>query len=123
MQSINIIFFQFFTENGVSCFGEVLYYFRCKRQDTVLTLAVLSVYSNPDPELLTVSHGTLISCNYLGDRSLQVIDVYRIQSVVSMVPHKLERHRVEDHYHFLVERPGLDVVRLGGENNYVSLIT
>lgn len=107
-------FFQFFSENGVGHFGEVLYYFRCKRQDTVLTLAVLSVYSDPDPELLTASHGAFISCNYLGDSSLQVIDVYRIQSVVSMVPHRLEKHRVEDNYHFLVERPGLDVVRLGG---------
>ena len=106
--------FQFITENGVYCFGEVLYYFRCKRQDTVLNLTVLSVYSDPDPELLTASHGTLISCNHLGDSSLQVIDVYCIQSIVSMVPHKLERHRVEDNYHFLVERPGLDVVRLGG---------
>src|SRR6267378_816740 len=32
-------------------------------------------YSDPDPELLTASHGTLISCNYFGDSSLQVIDV------------------------------------------------
>jgi hypothetical protein len=37
-----------------------------------------------------------------------------------MVPHKLERHRVEDHYHFLVERPGLDVVRLGGGEDNLS---
>jgi hypothetical protein len=31
-----------------------------------------------------------------------------------MVPHKLEKHRGEDDYHFMVERPGLDVVCLGG---------
>ena len=45
---------------------------------------------------------------------MQVIDVSRIQSVVAMVPHKLEKHGAEEKYHFLVERPGLDVVRLGG---------
>ena len=83
-------------------------------QNTVLPLAVISVYSEPDPELLIASHGTLISCNYLGDSSLQVIDVSCIQSVVAMVPHKLEKHRGEDDYRFMVERPGLDVVRLGG---------
>lgn len=84
----------------------------------MLSLAVLSVYSAPDPELLAASHGTLIYCDYLGDTSLQVIDVNRIQSVVSMIPYKLKGHRIDGHYHFLVERPGLDVVRLGdGDDN------
>ena len=31
-----------------------------------------------------------------------------------MVPHKLEKHRDGEKHYFLVERPGLDVVRLGG---------
>jgi len=76
------------------------------------------VYSEPDPELLAASHGTLIYCDYLGDTSLQVIDVNHIQSVVSMIPYKLKGHRIDGHYHFLVERPGLDVVRLGdGDDN------
>ena len=101
-------------ENGDGRFGEVLYYFRCKRQDTILSLAVLSVYSEPDPGLLAASHGTLIRCDYLGDTSLQVIDVDHIQSVVSMIPYKLNGHCVDGNYHFLVERPGLDMVRLGG---------
>lgn len=36
-----------------------------------------------------------------------------------MVPHKLERHGVEEEHYFLVERPGLDVVRLAGiEENF-----
>lgn len=95
-------------------FGEVLYYFRCKRQNSVLSLAVLSVYSKPDPKLLEASHGTFISCKYLGDDLIQIIDVSRIKSVVAMVPHKLEQYRVGEEHFFLVERPGLDVVRLGG---------
>lgn len=98
----------------MTCFGEVLYYFRCKRENSVISLAVLSVYSKPDPELLAASHGTVISCRYLGDESVQVIDVSCIQSVVAMIPHRLEKHRVEEQYHYLVERPGLDVVCLGG---------
>ncbi|KAF8147192.1 hypothetical protein B0H34DRAFT_666950, partial [Crassisporium funariophilum] len=101
-------------------FGEVLYYFRCKRQDSVLTLAIISVYSDPNPELLTASHGTFIYCNYIGDASLQVISVDCIQSVVSMVPHRLEGYRVDGDYHYLVERPGLDVVRLGGGEDRLS---
>lgn len=31
-----------------------------------------------------------------------------------MIPHKLDKHRVDEEFFFLVERPGLDVVRLGG---------
>ena len=37
-----------------------------------------------------------------------------IQSVVSMIPYKLNGHCVHGNYHFLVERPGLGMVRLGG---------
>jgi len=44
----------------------------------------------------------------------------RIQSVVAMVPHKLEKHGVEEQYYFLVEGPGLDVVRLGGSEENIS---
>ncbi|KJA13103.1 hypothetical protein HYPSUDRAFT_151950 [Hypholoma sublateritium FD-334 SS-4] len=85
-----------------------------KRQNTVLPLAVISAYSEPDPELLEASHGTFISCAYLGDNSVRIIDISCIQSVVAMVPHTLERHGVDEKHYFLVERPGLDVVCLGG---------
>ena len=78
------------------------------------------MYSEPDPELLAASHGTLIYCDYLGDTSLQVIDIDRIQSVVSMIPYKLKGRRVDGNYHFLVERPGLDMVRLGGGGDNLS---
>lgn len=80
---------------------------------------MLSTYSEPDPELLAASHGTFISCEFLGDKALQVINVSQIQAVVAMIPHKLEKHSVDKEYYFLVERPGLDVVCLGGsEENY-----
>ncbi|KJA14339.1 hypothetical protein HYPSUDRAFT_150548 [Hypholoma sublateritium FD-334 SS-4] len=106
---------KFTADDGSTRFGEVLYYFRCRRQHAILPLAILSVYSEPDLDLLTASHGTVISCKHLrGDSAIQVIDVFCIQSVIAMVPHKLEKHGVEEQYYFLVERPGLDVVRLGG---------
>ncbi len=35
-----------------------------------------------------------------------------------MVPYRLDEHGPEERYYFLVERPGLDIVRLGdGEAN------
>ena len=61
-----------------------------------------------------LSHGTFISCAYLGDNSVRIIDISCIQSVVAMVPHTLEKHGVDEKHYFLVERPGLDVVCLGG---------
>ena len=72
------------------------------------------MYSKPNPELLATSNGTLICCDYLGDTSLQVIEVDHIQSVVLMIPYKLNGHHVDSNYYFLVERPGLDMVQLGG---------
>ncbi|KJA25532.1 hypothetical protein HYPSUDRAFT_134597 [Hypholoma sublateritium FD-334 SS-4] len=105
---------KFTTDSGIAGFGEVLYYFRCKHHSNILSLAVLAAYSEPDVELLAASHGTFISCKHLGDDKVHVIDVFRIQSVVAMVPHMLEKHSEEDRFYFLVERPGLDVVRLGG---------
>ena len=105
--------------NGIAGFGEVLYYFRCKRQGVVFSLAVLAAYSEPDVDLLAASHGTFISCKYLGD-DVQVIDISQIQSVVAMVPHRLEKHNEQDQYYFLVERPGLDVVYLGGGEENLS---
>ncbi|KAF9470601.1 hypothetical protein BDN70DRAFT_939565 [Pholiota conissans] len=97
--------------------GEVYYYFRCRIHGQEKVLAVVSKYSEPDSDLLAVSHGTFLSCQYSGDGALVVIDVSCIESVVAMVPHNHTRpHSIPDtnlHF-FLVERPGLDIWRLGG---------
>jgi hypothetical protein len=50
---------------------------------------------------------------------VKVIDVSHIQSVVAMIPHKLEKHQVKEQYYFLVERPRLDVVHPGGSKENV----
>lgn len=78
-----------------------------------MTLAVISVYSEPNPDLLTVSHGTFASCQYFGDDALVVVDVSCIESVVAMVPHNPLHSKDSELHFFLVERPGLDIANLG----------
>lgn len=95
-------------------FGEVQYYFRCRIQANISTLAVISVYSEPDPNLFKESAGTIVACQYLGDSSLIVVDFASIISVVGMVPHDFTGLNVDEDWRFVVEKPGLDILRLGG---------
>lgn len=81
-----------------------------------MTLAVISLYSEPNPDLLTVSHGTFASCQYFGDDALVVVDVSCIESVVAMVPHNPPHSKDSELHFFLVERPGLDIAKLGTRN-------
>ncbi|KAJ8580934.1 hypothetical protein M405DRAFT_887586 [Rhizopogon salebrosus TDB-379] len=61
-------------------------------------VAMVSVYSHPDPELLQRSTQTVWSCKHEGDQALQLVGVKSIQSVVAMIPHrhKLPSGVVED---------------------------
>jgi hypothetical protein len=95
-------------------FGEVHFYFRCRsRQGQQLNLAIVSMYSEPNPDLLNASNGTLVSCQYFGDDTLVVIDISCIESVVAMVPHIPPHSLADSELHFfLVERPGLDIANL-----------
>lgn len=78
-----------------------------------MALAVVSTYSEPCPDLLSVSHGTFVSCQHFGDNALVVVDVSCIESVVAMVPHTPPHSLDSESHFFLIERPGLDVVNLG----------
>ncbi len=49
-------------------------------------LALVSVYSNPDRQILEESFGTSYTCQYQGDNALKVIDVKSIQALVAMIP-------------------------------------
>ena len=77
-----------------------------------MTLAVVSSYSEPHADLITASHGAFVSCQYLGDDALVVIEVSCIESVVAMVPHSPPHSMDLESHFFLVERPGLDIVNL-----------
>ena len=78
-----------------------------------MVLAIVSEYSEPDPDLFATSHGALISCQHFRDDTLVAINVQCVKSVVAMVPHYLPHFIESDHHFFLVERPGLDIVALG----------
>ena len=56
-------------------------------QDHKVALALVSLFSDPDPTLLRLSVNTLWSCEYQGDAALRFIDIRSIQAVVAMVPH------------------------------------
>lgn len=73
------------------------------------TIAMISLYSIPDPVLIERSSGALVVCGYEGDPCLVVLDVKAIQSVVAMVPFTQDDRMMEnpDQY-FVVEKPGLN---------------
>jgi len=54
--------------------------------DTVHTLALISMFSPPDQEVLEESHRSTYICRYEGMAALRVVDVKAISSVVAMVP-------------------------------------
>jgi len=90
----------------------VYYYFLSQIGDSTKTLAVISVYSRPDQRLCELSYHTLLSCTRSGDSDLRVIDVKLITAVVAMVPHT--PFPGETTRYFVVEKPGLEVMVLGG---------
>jgi hypothetical protein len=84
-------------------------------------LALVSLYSKPDESLLSLSANTLWSCEYQGDGTLMFIDVKIIQSVVAMIPHKVEIPGFPpSERFFLVEKPGLDVAVMAGVEEGLS---
>jgi hypothetical protein len=93
--------------------AEIKYFFRLQFGHTIHSLAVLSLFSQPDNLLLEKSHNTVYSCHYRSDDALMVINVNRIMSLVAMIPY----YRVKDDgtivdpgdEYFLVEKPYLDI--------------
>jgi len=76
-----------------------------------VTVAMISVYSRPDPELLQRSTQTVWSCKHEGEQALKLVDVKSIQSVVAMIPHRPTLPSgVEEERFFLLEKPGLGLV-------------
>ncbi|KAG6895036.1 hypothetical protein C0992_003433 [Termitomyces sp. T32_za158] len=108
-----------FYDESKSNFAEVQYYFHLRFGDIVHTLAVISVFSPPDPILLEKSSSTVYACSYLGTRSLKVIDVCQIKSVVAMIPDfevtAAGVIQMPTDKYFLVEKLGLDITVLLGE--------
>lgn len=79
-----------------------------------VNVAVVSLFSLPDKELLELSSHVVASCTNHGDNDIRVIDAKSITDVVAMVPHRprLPSGVIEDRF-FMVEKPGLDVASFG----------
>src|ERR1700721_3342166 len=69
-------------------FGEGEFYFQMPINDKIKTVAAVSMYSQPDPFLRTLSYDTLLSCTKLGNDGVKIVDVKDITAVVAMVPHR-----------------------------------
>ncbi|TBU62242.1 hypothetical protein BD310DRAFT_811434 [Dichomitus squalens] len=111
-------------------FAEVQYFFGLKRMlddggtDGVdMTLAMVSIFSKPDPAILRDTYGALMACRYRGEESREVINVKDIVSVIAMVPLQPRREEAEDPQHahqensmfFVMERLGFDCSWIGRE--------
>ena len=115
----NTIFLQV-TYNGEERFGEVYFFYRINIEgDRWRPVALVSLYSAPDPALLKISSDTLLVCRYHGDQSLVLIEAQAIKSVIAMVPFLEKpvggRPRCHGGRFFVVEKPGLSLAELGLE--------
>jgi hypothetical protein len=105
------------TENQSIAFAEVSFYFQLPIEENGesknKTYALISRYSPPHAEILQKSHNTYWSCTHGRIENIEIVPAKTILSVVSIIPHKLFEDDSEQRY-FVVEKPGLDVVRIGG---------
>jgi hypothetical protein len=97
-------YFKFWSTNGFM-YGEVHYYFIHSFPTGYSTpLAMVSVFSQPEPALYAQSHQALISCWALGEMGLCVIPAKSVATVVAMIPHSpvVNSIALQGHF-FLVE--------------------
>ena len=71
-------------------------------------LALVSVYGQPDPDLLHDSSQALWVSIYHGDEALKVIDIKSISTCVAMIPFT----KPPDSCFFVCEKMGLEVAYL-----------
>ena len=95
--------------------AEVLYYalLRAPNCETVHPVAIVSLYGEPDMDLLKSSCHTYWTAQHLRDTGIHVLDIKNIISVVMMAPDTqyINKHpgaSAHDRW-FLMEKPGLKV--------------
>ena len=92
-----------------------MYYFQTVVLGTTQTVAMVSKYSPPNTRILEDSFETLWVFKQQVDGELTVINVKDIVTVISMLP----LPGAPDGTWFLCEKPGLDVVHTGGQDEEV----
>jgi len=104
--------------NGTPMVGEVEYFFRLQFGDTVYSLALVSVFSPLDQELLNLSRNAVYICHGSGIDALTVVNIKAITAVVSMVPNFQVTPEGEiiipDNRFSMVEAPFLKLAALCG---------
>lgn len=106
--------------NSDERFGEVYFFYRISVEGGQWRpVALVSLYSVPDPILLKISSDTLLVCQYCGDDSLVLVEAQAIKSVIAMVPF-MEKSgdgepRRQNGRFFVIEKPGLSLAELGME--------
>ena len=97
--------------------AEVQYFTRLAIQDEAndaarwswKNVAVVTMFSLPDPNLFKMSYQTVYACQRL-ENNVRVVDITSITGVVGMAPHAFPGL---GYRHFMVERPGLDIATFG----------
>jgi hypothetical protein len=106
-------------EEGKPYFGEVRFYALATFGTVKKPLAFVSVYSQPDPDLLAASSGTYWSVEHSGNSNVQVVSVKGIQAVVAAVPDLQFKKRFgldkDSNRWYIAERPGLKITSRIGE--------
>ncbi|KAG1730040.1 hypothetical protein EDD22DRAFT_960785 [Suillus occidentalis] len=100
--------------DGDTSITEVLFYFNMLIHRENRALALISEYGPPHADLLQLSFQMVFVCCYRGDTSLKLIEVSVIHSVVAMVLHKFPG--IDGTLFYMIEHPGLDVLKIGGMN-------
>ncbi|EJD44282.1 hypothetical protein AURDEDRAFT_65417 [Auricularia subglabra TFB-10046 SS5] len=106
---------------GEVFFAEVAYYFQTKVNGVVRTMAMLSLFGQPDIALLRRSAFTLWSCER-PTGEMMVLDYHLIKSVIAMVPFS-EAIQGADFAGrvFVVEKIGLDVAPMANALDFEEL--
>ena len=74
-------------------------------------IAVMKLYSEPDPQLVRQFSQVLATLTLLN--SIKISDTKTIKSVVAMIPHKIVlTSGVKEEQFFMLEKPGLDILDL-----------
>lgn len=107
-------------------FAEVYFFYRiCHEGDEWQPVALISLYSTPDPDILEMTSGVLAVCQYLGDDSLVLVEAQAIKSLIAMLPflEKAEESRPRRHKgrFYVGEMPGLTLAELGMEEGEEAL--